>query len=114
MRGDHSTLNDHGACARVIRPTALMSTPELRIQSGMAIHTRPSGMPEENDSSATEAVRHDVIAAARADSEEGFLRVGALTSATRRDDKGYIRPRPLPLSYPAGEASSAATSDRST
>ena len=36
-----------------------------RIQSGIAIQTRPSGRPDENDSSTTAAVRHERNAAAR-------------------------------------------------
>src|SRR5579864_2633751 len=65
ISGDQRNLKVQGACARVIRPTTRMSTPILRIQSGMAIHTRPSGRPDENDSSTTDAVRHERIAAAR-------------------------------------------------
>src|ERR1700687_110919 len=65
MSGDQRNLKVQGACARVISPTTRMSTPILRIQSGMAIHTSPSGSPDENDSSTTEAVRQERIAAAR-------------------------------------------------
>jgi hypothetical protein len=42
-----------------------MSTPMLRIQSGMAIHTRPRGRPEEHICRTTNAVRFDRIARAR-------------------------------------------------
>ncbi len=62
MKGDHSILNVQGAWAKVIRPTMRMSTPALRIQSGMAIHTSPRGSPEENESRETDAVRHDIMA----------------------------------------------------
>src|SRR5215470_14356693 len=62
MSGDQSILKLHGACARPRSPTTLMSTPIERIQSGIASHTNPSGSPEENDWSATDAVLHDVIA----------------------------------------------------
>ena len=53
--GDHSSLKDHGAWARVKRPITLMSTPARAIQAGMASHTRPSGRPEEKESRATES-----------------------------------------------------------
>jgi hypothetical protein len=36
-----------------------------RIQSGMEYQTMPSGSPEENESSATDAVRHERIARPR-------------------------------------------------
>src|SRR5687767_5934265 len=65
MIGDQRNLKVHGACARVISPTTLMSTPMLRSQSGMAIHTRPSGSPDEKESSETDAVRHERIASHR-------------------------------------------------
>src|SRR5512137_1035818 len=65
MSGDHTTLNAHGACASVNRPTSRMSTPIDRIQSGIAYQTKPSGMPDENESRTTDAVRHDRIARAR-------------------------------------------------
>jgi hypothetical protein len=48
----------------VKRPTIRMSTPISRIQSGMASHTSPSGIPEAKDMRLTEAVRHDVNARA--------------------------------------------------
>jgi hypothetical protein len=62
MSGDQSILKLQGACARLSRPTTRMSTPIERIQSGIASHTNPRGSPDENDWSATDAVRHDVIA----------------------------------------------------
>jgi hypothetical protein len=62
MSGDQSILKLQGACASVNSPTTRMSTPLERIQSGIASHTRPSGNPDENESSETDAVRHDVIA----------------------------------------------------
>src|SRR4051812_19967397 len=65
MRGDQRNLNVHGACARVMRPTIRMSMPDLRIQSGMATHTSPRGMPEAKDMRVTEAVRHEVKAPRR-------------------------------------------------
>src|SRR5207249_4953266 len=65
IKGDHITLNAHGACARVTSPTIRMSTPLSRIQSGMAYQTTPSGSPDENDSSDTAAVRHERIARTR-------------------------------------------------
>ena len=73
MSGDQRTLNAHGACARVNSPTTRMSTPMSRIQSGMAIQTSPSGRPDENDSSATDAVRQEVNARARLTQVPGFL-----------------------------------------
>src|SRR5262245_35022858 len=77
MSGDQSILNDHGACASVISPTTRMSTSIERIQSGMAIQTSPSGKPDAKDRSATDSVRHDVIAA-----KNGW-RVGRGESLTR-------------------------------
>ena len=65
MSGAQITLNAHGACASVIRPTTRMSTPMSRIQSGMAYQTSPSGSPDENDSSDTAMVRFDRRAWAR-------------------------------------------------
>ncbi len=65
IRGDQRNLNVHGACARVNRPTTRMSTPDLRIQSGMATQINPRGIPEANDISVTEAVRHEVNAPRR-------------------------------------------------
>src|SRR6185295_8541976 len=73
INGDHRNLNVHGACARVMSPTMRMSIPDLRIQSGMAIHTSPSGMPEAKDISVTEAVRQEVNAWPRLWKVEGFL-----------------------------------------
>jgi hypothetical protein len=46
--------------------------PLLRSQSGMAIQTRPSGIPEEKARSETAAVRGDFIAAAIALKAPGF------------------------------------------
>jgi hypothetical protein len=43
-----------------------MSTPIERIQSGTAIQINPSGMPDENDSNVTDAVRHERNARPRA------------------------------------------------
>src|SRR5581483_3581759 len=57
MRGDHRNLKLHGACASVKSPMILISTPSRASQTGIAIHTRPSGNPEENDSRLTAAVR---------------------------------------------------------
>jgi hypothetical protein len=42
-----------------------MSTSIERIQSGIAIQTRPSGRPELKERRTTDAVRHDLIAATR-------------------------------------------------
>ena len=63
MNGDQRILNAQGICARLKSPTIRMSTPMSRIQSGMAIQTRPSGSPEENESSVTESVRQERKAA---------------------------------------------------
>src|SRR4030095_17005134 len=65
MSGAQSSLNVQGACASVMRPTTRMSTPMSRIQSGMAIQTRPSGKPDANICSTTNAVRFERIATAR-------------------------------------------------
>src|SRR5687768_6227190 len=65
MSGDQITLNDHGACATVSRPTTRMSTPMSRIQSGMAYHTRPSGRPDAKERSATDSVRVERRASSR-------------------------------------------------
>ena len=62
IKGDQRNLKVHGAWARVNRPTTRMSTPDLRIQSGMATQISPRGIPEANDISVTEAVRHEVKA----------------------------------------------------
>src|SRR5829696_6116605 len=77
MSGAQRNLNVHGACARVMSPTTRISTPMSRIQSGMAIQTSPSGMPEENDISVTDAVRQEVNAFARLTQVLGFLGFGA-------------------------------------
>ena len=58
-----------------------MSTPMLRIQSGMAYQTRPKGRPEENDNSATDAVRHDRIAATSAPNPLGRFSEGRVSTA---------------------------------
>jgi hypothetical protein len=50
-----------------------MSMPDLRIQSGMAIHTRPRGMPEAKDISVTDAVRQEVNAWPRLWKVPGFF-----------------------------------------
>ena len=72
MRGDHSILNDHGAWASVISPTTRMSTPMLRIQSGIAVMTSASGSPDENESKTTDPVRHEASARpSRAKGPEG-------------------------------------------
>jgi len=42
-----------------------MSTPDFRIQSGIATQISPRGIPEANDISVTDAVRHDVNACPR-------------------------------------------------
>src|SRR6478672_13242068 len=60
--GSQRNLNVHGACASVNSPTTRMSTPDLRIQSGIATQISPRGIPEANDINVTEAVRHDVNA----------------------------------------------------
>ncbi len=58
----------------------------LRIQSGMAYQTRPSGRPDENDSSATAAVRHDRIARTSAANPLGrFSETCVSTAIARRD-----------------------------
>jgi hypothetical protein len=71
MSGDQMTLNAHGACARVNNPTTRMSTPMSRIQSGMEYQTSPRGMPDENERSATEAVRQERRARQRLTSAPG-------------------------------------------
>ena len=65
-------MNDHGACASVIKPTSRMSMPVLLSQSGIAIHTNPSGSPDEKESNTTEAVRHERSARDRLLKVEGF------------------------------------------
>ena len=57
IKGDHRNLKLQGAWASVKRPTTLMSTPAWVIHVGIAIHTRPSGRPEENERSETERSR---------------------------------------------------------
>src|SRR5712691_3149750 len=57
VKGDHRNLKLQGAWASVKRPTTLMSTPACAIHVGIAIHTRPSGRPEENERSETERSR---------------------------------------------------------
>src|SRR5262245_48428432 len=66
----------------------------LLIQSGMAIRTRPSGSPEENDRRTTEAVRQDVIAALRLARVPSLSGVGELALVTRRDDRDWPAGRP--------------------
>src|SRR5262245_16544605 len=65
MRGDQRNLKVQGICVRLNSPTTRRSTPTLRIQSGMAIHTSPRGRPEEKLRSTTEAVRQDFMASTR-------------------------------------------------
>jgi hypothetical protein len=57
ISGDQRNLKAQGACASVSTPTVLMSTPTMVIQEGIAIHTRPSGIPEESESSALAPIR---------------------------------------------------------
>src|SRR5436305_7300905 len=92
MSGDQRNLNVHGAWARVMSPTTRMSTPLFFSQSGMAIQTSPSGSPEENDSSVTEAVRHDLIARRRLTQVPGRLArgAGAAERSGRRGSAGGI------------------------
>jgi len=42
-----------------------MSTPMLRIQSGIAVMTSASGRPDENESKTTDPVRHEARARPR-------------------------------------------------
>jgi hypothetical protein len=51
-----------GASARAKRPTKRISTPDLCIQSGIAIETSPKGIPEPKDIRITEMVRQDLQA----------------------------------------------------
>ena len=53
----------------------------LRIQSGIAYQTSPSGRPDENDSSATDAVRHDPIARTSAANPLGRFSAGRVSTA---------------------------------
>src|SRR5262245_46732949 len=53
-----------------------MSMPRLRIQSGIAVPTRPSGKPEENDRRVTDAVRQDRIARPRLENAFVFFFCG--------------------------------------
>src|SRR5262245_9651865 len=48
-----------------MRPTTRMSTSMERIQSGIAIQTRPRGSPELKESRVTDAVRQDFMAERR-------------------------------------------------
>lgn len=57
IRGDQRNLKLQGAWARVTNPMVRMSMPTLAIQAGMAIQTRPSGIPEKNIWSVTATVR---------------------------------------------------------
>src|SRR5262245_15130064 len=67
-----------------------MSTPVSRIQSGMAYQPRPSGSPDENDSSATEAVRHERMARTRlANAPSLGFEVVVTSSPYRRSDTLY-------------------------
>jgi hypothetical protein len=50
----------------------LISIPVVLSQSGIAIHTRPSGMPEEKDKRTTDAVRQDFNASDRLLNVDGF------------------------------------------
>ncbi|MNC89660.1 hypothetical protein D3C83_56320 [compost metagenome] len=98
MAGDQTNLNDHGAWARVNRPTTRMSTPMSRIQSGMAIHTRPSGIPEENIIRVTDQVRREVKAQPRLFQVPGFFALvgsvvnGAPPSRRRKGVAYSLRP----------------------
>lgn len=80
MSGDHRNLNVHGACASVTSPTTRKSTPALVSQSGIAIHTSPSGNPDENDCNATDAVRQEESAATRLCQVVSFFAGGAGTA----------------------------------
>ena len=88
MSGDQNTLNVHGACATVSRPTTRMSTPMSRIQSGIAYQTSPSGRPDANDRSDTESVRGDRSAASRMDSDAvGGVTPGRVDALVRCGDR---------------------------
>src|SRR6185436_3416922 len=73
MSGAQSTLKVHGAWVSVTRPTILRSTPLDRSQSGIAIQTSPSGIPDENASSDTAAVRGERSAWAIVRNAPGFF-----------------------------------------
>jgi hypothetical protein len=73
ISGDQRNLNVHGAWASVNSPTTRMSTPDLRIQSGIATQISPRGIPEANDISVTDAVRHEVKACPRLWKVPGFF-----------------------------------------
>src|SRR5262245_61398787 len=109
MSGDQSILKAHGACARVINPTCRMSTPIECIQSGIAIVTRPSGRPEEKDSSATAAVRHDVIAVARLANVPG-RRAGGDVIVVRGSGFRPAACAPIPAPYDAYQAAARGAS----
>jgi len=59
-----------------------MSTPMLRIQSGMAMRTSPKGRPDENDRRETAAVRQEAIDRAIPRSAPGLSLFGDIKSAT--------------------------------
>lgn len=60
ISGDQRNLKVQGASARAKRPTKRMSTPDLCIQSGIAIETSPRGIPEAKDTRITHPVRQDL------------------------------------------------------
>jgi HAMP domain-containing protein len=66
IQGDHSSLKDQGAWARVKRPMIRMSTPSRAIHAGMASHTTPSGGRGERqeDDERSPAARHPAQATA--------------------------------------------------
>jgi hypothetical protein len=65
-----------------MRPTTRISTPILRIQSGMAMRTSPKGRPDENDRRETAAVRQEVIDRAIPRKGPGLSLFGDFKSAT--------------------------------
>ncbi len=65
ISGDHRNLKLHGAWASVNSPTTRMSKPSCFIHVGIAIHTRPSGRPDENDSRTTDSRRQLPVTALR-------------------------------------------------
>ena len=77
--GDHSSLNDQGAWARVKRPTTRMSTPTRPSTPVWRYQTRPSGRPEENESRMTDAqtrvARHPPPGSAQPPAPPGGLRL---------------------------------------
>src|SRR5438552_3580425 len=75
-----------------------MSMPTLRIQSGMAIHTSPSGRPDENDSSATAAVRQEPMAWRRLPSLPTPLSASAKLSPSRIKERETNREHVSPSS----------------